>query len=134
MGKFAKQLAKFEAMTMERFVKVKRGSIIDLSTSIVMSTPVDKGHLRNNWFASAQKTTYETTTYAAPVGVATINRVKQVMKKVDHIVPVFIVNNLHYSIPIEFDGHSRKAPTGMVRVNTARWVSIVNANVEKFKK
>lgn len=131
---FSNDLASFEAKTQENMIKVIRYSAFDLFSSIVFQTPVDKGVLRNNWYAEVNTPSAETTSKAAPVGTATVGRINDVLKKVDLEDIIYLTNNLPYSVPIEYDGHSAKAPDGMVRVNTARWQSIVEANVRKYNK
>ncbi|USL90037.1 hypothetical protein [Vibrio phage vB_VpaS_CHI] len=132
---FEEQLEAFRKKALENHVKVKRASSFDLFSAIIMGTPVDKGVLRNNWFVAMGKTaSNETTTYPAPVGTATINRTKMRLQQTTADDDITFVNNLPYSIPIEFDGHSGKAADGMVRVNTVRWDYIVSLNARKFNK
>lgn len=131
---FEGQLAAFAAKTEVKMKKVIRMSAFDLFSSIVLDTPVDKGVLRNNWFAAIDEPSLETTDHAAPVGSATISRINEVLKNVDLKDVIYLSNNLAYAIPIEFDGHSGKAADGMVRVNTVRWESIVSNNVRKYNK
>ncbi|QMV29695.1 hypothetical protein [Vibrio phage vB_VnaS-AQKL99] len=130
---FGDDLKRFKEKAIANHVKVKRASSFDLFSAIIMGTPVDKGVLRNNWFVEmGPLASTETTTYGAPVGTATINRTKVALERTSADEDITFVNNLPYVIPIEFDGHSGKAPDGMVRVNTARWDYIVGLNARKF--
>ncbi|MBG89596.1 MAG: hypothetical protein CMO80_22235 [Verrucomicrobiales bacterium] len=124
----------FTAKTIDKMNKVIRMSAYDLFASIVLETPVDKGVLRNNWFASIDARSGETTTEKDPSGAATTNRINEVLKNVKLDDLIYLSNNLAYALPIEFDGHSGKAPHGMVRVNTVRWETIVANNVRRFNK
>lgn len=132
---FGDDLKKFKEKALENHVKVKRASSFDLFSAITLGTPVDKGVLRNNWFVEMGPLASTETTYRrAPVGTATINRIKVRLEQTTADEDITFVNNLPYAIPIEFDGYSGKAPEGMVRVNTARWEYIVGLNARKFNK
>lgn len=131
---FGWDVAFFAAKTVDKMNKVIRMSAYDLFSAIVLETPVDKGVLRNNWFASIGEPSLETTKHGAPTGAATNNRINEVLKRVKLDDIIYLSNNLAYAMPIEFDGHSGKAPNGMVRVNTVRWETIVANNVRKFNK
>lgn len=131
---FSKDLQSFQAKTEQSMYKVIRYSAFDLFSSIVFQTPVDKGVLRNNWYAEIGNPSDAVTEKAAPVGDATVGRINDVLKRVKLEDIIYLTNNLPYSVPIEFDGHSAKAPEGMVRINTARWEEIVEANVRKYNK
>lgn len=131
---FQKQLASFSAKTIAKTQNIIRYSAFDLFASVVYDTPVDKGVLRNNWFAQVGTPSVETTGRAAPVGKATADRIKAVINGAQLDDAVWLTNNMPYAVPIEFDGHSAKAAEGMVRINTVRWQAIVDANVRKFNK
>jgi len=133
MSTFASQLRKFSEKTQGRFVTVLRTSCLDLFSSIILETPVDKGVLRNNWYAEFNFPVDTETTREDPSGSAAINRMKRKLKDVDVSDVVYFVNNLPYATYIEFDGISGKAPNGMVRVNTIRWDNIVKINARKIK-
>jgi len=131
---FGWDVAFFTAKTVDKMNKVIRMSAYDLFSAIVLETPVDKGVLRNNWFATIGSHSTETTKRGAPTGAATNNSINEVLKRVKLDDIIYLSNNLAYAIPIEYDGHSGKAPNGMVRVNTVRWETIVANNVRKFNK
>jgi len=128
---FGRELAAFRQKTMEKYVKVKRMSAFDLFSAIVLETPVDKGTLRNNWFADIGRGSTETTSASDTSGTGTISRINSILNGSDLTNELFLTNNLPYANRIEFDGYSGKAPAGMVRVNTARWETIVNLNVRR---
>lgn len=133
MSSFARQLARFSQKSQEKMVTVLRTSCFDLFGAIIMETPVNKGVLRNNWYAEFNFPNESTTTKGEPSGSAAVNRMKRKLKEVDVTDVVYFANNLEYATYIEFDGISGKAPQGMVRVNTARWDNIVAINARKLK-
>jgi len=129
---FSNDLQNFNKKTLEVYSKVKRGSSLDLFSAIVLETPVDKGTLRGNWFADIGSPNTEISDAVDESGQITISTIKAVLQQGDMADDVFLTNNLPYATVIEFDGHSAKAPAGMVRVNTVRWKSIVDTNIRKF--
>lgn len=128
---FTRDLKKFNKISMDNYRNVKRLSSFDLFSSIVITTPVDKGVLRNNWFADIGRGSTKTTTEGDIGGQGTISEIERVLQGVDVVKDVFLTNNLPYAEPIEFDGHSAQAPTGMVRVNTIRWDKIVSRHARE---
>lgn len=131
---FSRDLQRFRERTMEKYTKVKRLSAFDLFSAIVLETPVDKGVLRNNWFASIGNGSTETTDTGDKSGASTVQKIRSILEGTDLVKDVFLTNNLPYAVPIEFDGISGKAPEGMVRVNVLRWNQIVRANARKVQR
>jgi hypothetical protein len=128
---FAGDLDKFGKKTKENFIKVKRAASLDLFAAVVMETPVDKGVLRANWFVNVGSPDRNETTDSDRGGQATISAIEQGLNAANEENDIFLNNNLPYAYAIEFDGISGKAPNGMVRVNAARWDSIVANNIKK---
>jgi len=107
------QLRKFQ----ERVVK---GTLIDLSTRIIMDTPVDTGRLRGNWIAKLNYVSTDVSesasqSMAIQSAVTTANRL-------DIGDDFFLSNNLDYAMNIEMGG-SQQAPQGMVRKNVANFAA-----------
>lgn len=130
---FESDLKRFQKKTLEKYLKVQRLSAFDLFAAIVLETPVDKGVLRNNWFAEIGNPSAAKAESSDPSGSQAIGRIRVVLEGSDISRDIFLTNNLPYAVPIEFDGHSGKAPQGMVRVNTIRWDHIVRANTRKVQ-
>ena len=130
---FESDLRRFQKKTLEKYLKVQRLSAFDLFAAIVLETPVDKGVLRNNWFAEIGNPNLDKLDTGDPSGSQAIARIRTVLEGVDISKDIFLTNNLPYAVPIEFDGISGKAPQGMVRVNTIRWDSIVRTNTRKVQ-
>jgi len=130
---FSKDSVKFTQNALANLVKVRRVSAFDLFAAIILSTPVDQGTLRGNWFVSLNADTSETTTATDGSGQATISAAQEITNRSGLGEDIVFTNNLPYAARIEFDGHSGKAPNGMVRVNTTRWKDIVTRNVRKLR-
>lgn len=130
---FTADLRRFHINTMEKYRKVLRTSAFDLFSAIVLATPVDKGVLRNNWYAEIGRGSTESTNEGEPSGQSAISRIQNRIESADELSTVFLTNNLPYASRIEFDGHSAQAPTGMVRVNLLNWNTIVQVNARRFQ-
>ena len=128
---FSGDIKKFGKAVRDNHVKIKRIAAMDVFSSIIISTPVDKGVLRNNWFVS-MGAPYAGIDEAAPEsGQEVVNRTRGELSSTSEETDIFFTNNLDYAYRIEFDGWSGKAPEGMVRVNTSRWSSIVKTVTRK---
>lgn len=88
---------------------------LDLVTGIVLKTPVDSGRARANWFTSIGSPNADTTVSIDPSGSATISSALGAISKATGNV-LWITNNLPYIYRLEFEGWSKQAPAGMVRV------------------
>ena len=121
MGSFEKSLQKFGKKVVENHEKVKRMASFDLFASIVLATPVDKGTLRGNWFASIGVGSDFKSEKTDEAGTDTNRNIESVLELTSADQDVFLTNNLPYATRIEYDGWSSQAEKGMVRVNTMRW-------------
>lgn len=117
----AKSIKKAEAKTEDYFKKL----IVDLSSSIINKTPVDKGQLHWNWFIGNGNINGETVAHAGEDKAgAGLRNALHVNGLNIHGQTIFITNSLPYAYRIEHEGWSRKAPAGMVRVTLAELNSI----------
>lgn len=122
---FSDDLKRFAKKTIGKEKGIRRMAAIDVFSAIITSTPVDKGVLINNWFATIGRPSNEETHDPGAAQIV-IGRLSQDIPKDPKYATIFLTNNLPYAAPIEFDGHSSyKAPQGMVRINVARWDDIV---------
>jgi hypothetical protein len=135
---FGQDLAKFAAKASTNMDVVVRTITLELATAVVERTPVGNpdtwagpapegyvgGRLRANWqFSPGAPLTsrLDTTDHA---GVLT-----KIASAVDASAAggiTWLSNNLPYAVPIEFEGHSKQAPAGMVRVSVAEAQQYVN--------
>lgn len=120
----------FAGMTSAKLEEIRRKSAFDVFASIIYSTPVDSGQLRNNWFASIDSPSTESVLGEASDSAVTVERVRAVLFGKDVAGDIWFCNNMPYGPKIEYTGWSGKAPSGMVRINTIRWPDIVAANVK----
>lgn len=98
--------AEIERLTLEYEKRTKgviRDSCREISTRIVLRTPVDTGNARRNWEAS---------------GID-----EQVYTFLNALTKTPYIRRLEY-------GWSKQAPQGMVRISVAEWPDIVRKSVE----
>ncbi|ENR8784326.1 HK97 gp10 family phage protein [Salmonella enterica] len=114
---------------------VMRQVSIKLFRAIILGSPVDTGRFRNNWFAAmGTNPSMETTNYTGKEGTAAINRMTKVVGESRGMgwTELTLTNNLPYAQRLEF-GWSKQAPVGMVRVNIARFNTLLNEEAAKVK-
>ena len=109
--------------------KVARAFVTQISTSIILKTPVGNpdlwkskapsgyagGRARNNWFPSISAMSSETTKNKAKTGNAAISKVSAVSKPLRAGDTFYLTNNLPYIRRLEYEGWSTQAPAGMLR-------------------
>lgn len=114
---------------------VMRQVSIKLFRAIILGSPVDTGRFRNNWFAAmGPNPSMETTNYTGKEGTAAINRMTRVVGESRGMgwTELTLTNNLPYAQRLEF-GWSKQAPVGMVRVNIARFNTLLNEEAAKVR-
>lgn len=116
---------------MDRFVRIKRAASFELFSAVVVTTPVDKGVLINNWYLTVNSPSSDTRTDENKSGANALAQGEGELFKFDIANDIWITNNLPYAYPIEFDGHSAKASRGMVRVNSVNWDEYVKRAVRR---
>lgn len=96
-----------------------RAATSEVFSNIIQMTPVDTGRARGNWQC----------TIGAPfIGEDDTGSVM----KAQNAIPrrsgsvVYLTNNVPYIGRLEYDGHSRQAPAGMVRVSVTLFEGVLN--------
>lgn len=99
---------------------------LDLTSSIVLKTPVDTGRARANWQTSVGQPDNSVTTATDKSGNATISAASATASKASGNI-FYLTNNLPYIASLEFGlynagpktigGFSNQAPNGMVRIS-----------------
>ena len=125
--------------------EVVRGVALKLFSSIIISSPVDEGTFRNNWFVSGVNPSNEVDpTDAAGSDASAINKTASDIKKLIQWDSITFTNNLPYANAIEFGGfrgngpntvggYSKQAPAGVVRVNATRFQQLINEEAAKVR-
>lgn len=127
---FASDIRKYAEKQKRNLNEVATESLIDLSASVIIKTPVKEGILANNWQA---------TTDAPAVGVILNADNSGQMSSVELAIGAslggvyYLVNNLAYVRPIEFLGHSLKAPNGMLRISIENYQKFIDNAISQLK-
>jgi len=115
---FELDISAFVAKANGRADKVVREICLNLLTDIVYRTPADTGRARANWFTSIGSASTDSVPYTGgkdAAGGASINRsMADVAKATGQVF--YLSNNLPYIYRLEFEGWSKQAPRGMVRI------------------
>jgi hypothetical protein len=111
---------------------VIRGTAIKLFKSIIISSPVDEGTFRANWFVSGATPSNQVNEnvgggYSSDV----ISRTSRDVEALVNWEAITFTNNLPYARRLEF-GYSNQAPQGMVRVNAMRFNELIREEVSKL--
>lgn len=125
-GSFSLQLSNFTKEATEALTRKQRAIIFEMAKSIVMDSPVDRGTFRGNWrfsFSHDQKQLE----IQDKGGGKTLAELLNFLEGFNGGT-MWLLNGLPYGGPLEY-GHSKKAPSGMVRRNVAR----INAIVARMK-
>lgn len=119
MTTFHGTVSKFAQSFGRRINQAHRKVTLELGRMIVQRTPVDTGRLRANWIHK----TGSAPNYSLPLkdksGNATIAKLASGLESSGAGRVDYLVNNLTYGPRIEYEGYSKKAPNGMVRVSVA---------------
>lgn len=118
MSTFALDISKFVKKAEGNADKVVREICLNLLKDIVYGTPVDSGRAKANWFTSigaASNQTIEFKGGKSPAESLAIGRaMPDIAKATGNIFS--ISNNLPYIYRLEFEGWSKQAESGMVRI------------------
>lgn len=147
MGAFGDQFRQFAEKTDERANAVVKKIVFDISTGLVLKTPVGDpkywksppppgyvgGRARGNWQYGLNAANVFNESPIDKSGNATISRVAQEMPEEALGKVHYITNSVPYIEPLE-NGHSwRQAPNGMVHITVLEFDGIVGAAISELK-
>lgn len=131
MGSFDLDISKFVAKANKNVEKVVRSVSIKLFSAIIKASPVDTGRFRMNWQTSGHAPAQGTTTQTDPSGNLALSNVTKYITS-NSISEYTMANNLPYAERLEY-GWSKQAPVGMVRVNVARFQTLIDQEAAKVR-
>lgn len=155
---FALQLGKFAEKAGANARQVVRAVSIDTLTKVVMRTPVgnpdlwDKnfkaaatrlgwitegyvgGRARANWFVSIGVSNFAVSNRIDKSGQPTIDRGTATISSATTDAPIYIMNSVPYIRELEYEGHSKQAPAGMVRITVTEFQTFVDKAVAELPK
>jgi hypothetical protein len=125
MGQFALQLAEFAKKAGANADLVVQKVAIDLLGRVVMRSPVDTGRFRANWAVTVGAPSTGTTEATDKSGNGAVEAGSRVLASFQVGPSIFITNNLPYGPRLEYEGWSKQAPAGMVRVSVAEFEGLI---------
>ena len=128
-GSFKAQLAKFGKETLVDIDYLRKAVSLKLFSAIIMDTPVDTGRARANWRTSIglpDEHADESTDFNQ--ALADVETTVGISRLPDAL---WLTNSLPYISRLEYDGWSRQAPQGMVRINVMRFQRLVDQQLRK---
>jgi hypothetical protein len=143
---FKSEIEKASRVIENDLIEVVQAAGIQVTQKVVKATPVDSGRARNNWFSSLNTAPPKSSRPANISGNDSIveSTNKLLAMKLGNVFHFF--NYLPYINVLEFGrypnppkggegktkgGYSKQAPRGMVRINAAKWKSIVSTIVSR---
>ena len=118
MTTFSLDVSKFAEKAGKEADKVVREICLNLYKDITYGTPVDTGRARANWFTSIDAPSGATIEFeggGVAAGALGISRsMPDIAKATGNIL--WMTNNLPYIYRLEYEGWSKQAPRGMVRI------------------
>lgn len=131
--KFGALIRQWADKTGEDLEKIARGFCIQLSTNIILKTPVGNpslwkskapsgyvgGRARNNWFPSIGSPSLKQNKTPDKSGSKSVKRLNIGANKLQAGQTFYLTNNLPYIRRLEYEGWSTQAPAGMMRISLA---------------
>jgi hypothetical protein len=122
---FSAQIAEFVAKAKGNADLVVRKVALEMFSRVIQKSPVDTGRFKGNWQVAIGSLPAGTLEINDKGGTATIARVTATALGVKAGDVIYLVNNLEYALPLEY-GHSKQAPSGMVRLTILEFNGIVS--------
>lgn len=128
--------SQIEAIAKKRMTQATeafRVSVIRVGNAVIVQSPVDKGSFINHWNTTIGTISYSKRASDSANGQDSITELTEVVNGANIGDIAYFNNPMPYGPRLEYDGWSAKAPNGMVRINTAKWSSILTEEIERRK-
>lgn len=145
--KFAAEFAKMLRVAEDKAELVVKKSAMQVLSAIDFKSPVGDpdtwaspaplgytgGQFRANWNLSIEAMDTDTTTDKDPSGEVAIKRAQGRIESYQLGDKIFITNSLPYAYRLEYEGWSRQAPQGMVRITALEFEQYVSEQAAKIR-
>lgn len=148
-------MAETFALDIAGFVKKAGGNVekvvqkvgADILASVVARTPVGNpslwknkppngyvgGRLRGNWNVSFGAPDLTTTVVRDQSGGPTVSRGIGILTNWNGEADIYVMNSLPYVRTIEYEGHSKQAPAGMVRITVTEFQAFIQKAIAEVQ-
>lgn len=129
---FGGQIRAFARKVKKRVGYVHKNVTIKLFNAVVFDTPVDTGAARGGWRPSVGGVQWAPSNRIDKTG-GLVKKEIEVTITDDYGQVAFLSNAVGHIVPLEY-GWSNKSPEGMVRINVARFQSLIKQTVAEAKQ
>lgn len=127
-NKFRQDIARIINRANNKQNQFVRKLCLQIDRSVVLKSPVDTGRFRANWNVGYNTIDTSITTSTDASGSASIAKASAKLSLGDLTgKTIFITNSLPYAYRLEYEGWSKQAPQGMVRITLAE----LNSTIQK---
>jgi hypothetical protein len=130
VNRFTLDIQRFVNKTKNNLDLVVRRVAFDIFSRVIEKSPVDTGRFRANWQVAIGSIPGGILEAFDKSGVDTILRVQATVMNAKAGDVIYLVNNVHYSVRLEF-GWSKQAPAGMVRTTLQEFGAVVQDAVNQ---
>lgn len=130
---FTANIAAFVEKAKGNMDLVVRKVALEMFTRVVIKSPVDTGRFKGNWQVAIGSIPAGTLNLDDKAGTATIAKVTAAALNLEAGQVIYLVNNLPYAQKLEF-GHSKQAPSGMVRLTILEFNNVVENAAQSVNK
>ena len=132
MNKFTLDIQAFVAKAKKNPETVMRSVSLKLFSAIIKASPVDTGRFRGNWQTTGVTPATGLIAGVDPTGNKAVNSAATFITNAPGWDTFTLTNNLPYAERLEY-GWSKQAPTGFVRINIARFNSLLAEEAAKVR-
>jgi hypothetical protein len=127
-ARFRTDLKRIVEKTKDKTNLFVRKLVLDLDRRVILKSPVDTGRFKANWQIGYGTPDIETVETLDKSGSLTMAKHQaEVSSKILAGSVIYITNSLPYAYRLEYEGWSKQAPSGMVRITLAELNSAVQA-------
>ena len=130
---FAADLARLCEAAGDKAELVVRKAALDLGGQLLDRSPVDTGRFKNNWATSVNGMSTATGAGADTSAAAARTMLEAQVASWKPGQTIWITNSLPYAYRLEYDGWSKQAPGGMVRLAVQNYAQAVAKAARELK-
>lgn len=130
LGSFELDIARFVAKAKGNVDLVVRKVALDMFSRVIQKSPVDTGRFKGNWQVAIRAIPSGILEIDDKSGTATMSNVAAKVLALKAGDTIYLVNNLPYARGLEY-GHSKQAPSGMVRLTVQEFGAVVTKSASE---